>query len=253
MSGRVGIIGCGTIGKYLAEHVLADADAELAFILVRAGSSSCAGLERYQVTSIEEAKLRAPDLVVECADSVAVRELALSVLAFSDLVVFSLAAFHEEQFERQIRGLCRQSGRHLYVPHGAILGLDGIRDAGELLQSVQVTTTKRPKNLGRDDISKTEVYRGPTRDACRLFPRNVNVHAALALAGLGFDRTISIIVSDPQSPGNAHRIDVAGAGFTFAIDILSTPQGLVSGAYTPVSAYNAIRRIMGGEAGFAIA
>ena len=125
-----------------------------------------------------------------------------------------------------------------------MLGLDGIFDGRSVLESVKVTTTKRPKNLGRDDKERTVLYEGPTRGACKAYPRNVNVHAGLAMAGLGLDKTQSIIVSDPDSPGNSHKIEIEAEGCRFTIDVLSKPVSGVTGAYTPVSAAASVRRVL---------
>jgi aspartate dehydrogenase len=89
---------------------------------------------------------------------------------------------------------------------------------------------------------KWSLYEGSTRGACKAYPKNVNVHAATALAGLGFDRTVSTIVSDPELHANTHEILVEGKGFNFHIKVSSTSQGLVTGVYTPLSAYGSLCR-----------
>ena len=187
------------------------------------------------------------DLVVEVATSQAVVEFAPEILRYSDLAVFSSTAFADPAFEQLVSVTCREYSRKVYVPHGAILGVDGLFDGRDVLEDVVITTTKRPENLGRTDSSKTVLYDGPTRDACKAFPRNVNVHACIALGGLGFDRTRSRIVSDPDSPGNSHLIEIKAKGCWFKIEVLSDPISGVTGAYTPVSACASIRRLLSTE------
>lgn len=133
-----------------------------------------------------------------------------------------------------------------------MLGYDGIFDGRELLESVVITTTKRPANLGSNVKEKTVLFDGPTREACQKFPRNVNVHAGIAIAGLGFDKTRSRIVADPDVEGNTHLIEVQADGMRFNIEVCSVPKGLVTGAYTPVSAFNALKRIVSDEPGLVI-
>ena len=116
-------------------------------------------------------------------------------------------------------------------------------------ESVEITTTKSPKSLGRTDTERTVVYEGPAREACRLYPRNVNVHAAIALAGIGFDRTKSRIVSDPAVSTNAHEIRLKGSGIDIAMHIESYAAGAVTGAYTPWSACGSLDRICGEDSG----
>ena len=104
-------------------------------------------------------------------------------------------------------------------------------------------TTKSPKSLGRTDEERTVVYDGPTRGACKAYPRNVNVHASIALAGIGFDQTCSKIISDPAVSTNAHEIHLEGDGMDIRMNIESFAAGAVTGAYTPHSACGSLDRI----------
>jgi aspartate dehydrogenase len=184
------------------------------------------------------------DLVIETATAQAATELAPVILKYSDMVIFSTTAFADRDFQEKAQILCQEFRHNIFIPHGAILGLDGLIDGREVLQSVSITTTKRPENLARQDKVRTILYQGPTREACKLYPRNVNVHAGIALAGMGFDATHSRIISDPASPGNMHEIEIKAQGCKFYIQVLSDPIAGVTGAYTPVSAYNSVRRIL---------
>lgn len=245
MKKRIGLIGFGTIGRYLFDQLSLD-DVEFVFIYDKARGSDPRAAPLF-VNSPAEAKSRSVDsldLVIEAATAEAVVEFAPLLLPHTDLAVFSSTAFADASFHAMVEGLCERYQHRLYVPHGAVLGLDGIFDGRAVLESVSVTTTKRPQALGRSDTSRTILYEGPTRGACQAFPRNVNVHAGIALAGLGFDRTQSIIVSDPASPGNGHTIEIKAQGCQFRIEVLSEPGSGVTGAYTPVSACASIRRIL---------
>ena len=133
------------------------------------------------------------------------------------------------------------------------MGIDGLADAGPTLTAVAVTTTKSPASLGLPPDSYKVVYEGPTREACAKFPRNVNVHAAVALAGLGFDRTVSRIVADPAVSTNSHLVEVEGTGYRFRIEVSSEAGGKVTGAYTPQSALSTLRRICRGQGGLRFA
>lgn len=241
---KVGLIGFGTIGRYIYEH-LKD-EAEFVFVYSRhlPEDDRVKGIHIATPEGLEEKCRAGVDLVVECAVAQSVIELAPIVLKYTDFMAFSTTAFAEEGFREQVEAVCSQYDHTFYVPHGAVLGLDGIFDGRTVLESVKVTTTKRPKNLGRDDKERTVLYEGPTRGACKAYPRNVNVHAGLAMAGLGLDATQSVIVSDPDSPGNAHKIEIEAEGCRFTIDVLSKPVSGVTGAYTPVSAVSSVRRVL---------
>ena len=140
-----------------------------------------------------------------------------------------------------------QHGHMIYLPHGAILGLDGIFDGRSELTEVTVETIKSPASLGRADTEYTVLYEGPTRKATELYPRNVNVHAAIALAGIGFDKTHSKIIADPSVNTNTHLIHLVGKGIDFTIRVSSFSEGGVTGKYTPLSACGSLDRVLGGS------
>ena len=240
----VGFLGCGKIGKAMVRHLLARGDHTIAFIQ-DPGFDNDLGLDCPIVSQLDEALCRA-DLVVECATADALRTNCDHFLQYGDLLVFSLTAFADPGFEKRVSRLCNVNDKHVYFPHGAILGLDGIFDAHEILTSVSIETIKNPGSLGREDTKRTLVYEGPTRDVCDLYPRNVNVHAAIALAGLGFDRTQSKIISDPAVNTNSHVIVVEGEGISFRLDISAFSTGGVTGSYTPISACGSLDRVLGG-------
>ena len=240
----IGLIGFGTIGQYIYKHLKEELDFKFIYDVQAPQEASLASLYVNSKEALAAKCAGGVQLVVECAVAGALVDLTPTVLKYSDLLAFSVTAFAEDSFRKQVEELCDQYSRRFYVPHGAILGLDGIGDAKDILESVTITTTKRPKNLGRTDTARVVAYEGPTRGACKLFPRNVNVHAGIATAGLGFDKTCSKIVSDPASSGNHHEIEVLASGCKFKIEVESVPGAGVTGAYTPVSACSAIRRIL---------
>src|SRR3990170_2385603 len=67
------------------------------------------------------------------------------------------------------------------------------------------------------------VFTGTAREAARGFPANVNVAAALALAGIGPDRTTIEIWADPEVTRNTHRIDVDSDSARFSMSIENIP------------------------------
>jgi aspartate dehydrogenase len=244
MKKRVGLIGYGTIGKYIFDKL--SGEVEFVFIYGRKKPDET-GVSDIFTDSAAEAGRRCEaglDLVIEAATREAVFELAPVILKTCDMMIFSITALAEEAFLAGVEKLCLEHKHNLFVPHGAILGLDGVQDGRDVMHEALITTTKKPKSLGRTDKERTVVYEGPTRDICKMYPRNVNVHAALAMAGLGFDRTRSILVSDPDSPGNVHAIEISAEGCRFRIEIISEPLSGVTGAYTPVSACASVRRVL---------
>ena len=69
----------------------------------------------------------------------------------------------------------------------------------------------------------TVVFEGTARDACRAFPANVNVVAALSLAGIGPEKTRIKIFASPERPLNRHRISVEGEFGRLTIEIENVP------------------------------
>ncbi|HEY3319551.1 MAG TPA: aspartate dehydrogenase domain-containing protein [Planctomycetota bacterium] len=253
---RIGLLGCGSIGGFLARQVLAKAvgdAAELSYVYdldekrMQDIPAAC------RSTKQDELFTRPADLVVEAAHADLLKAVAVRIVEHSDLLLFSVTALADEAFQAALEQTAVKHGRKVFLPHGAIIGIDGLVDAGPTLTSVTVTTTKSPASLGLPPDAHKVVYEGPTRGACVTFPRNVNVHAAIALAGVGLDRTVSRIVADPAVSTNSHLVEVEGTGYRFRIEVSSEAGGKVTGAYTPQSALGTLRRICRGSGGLRFA
>lgn len=249
MGKRVGLLGCGKIGGAVLEHILDKGEHSVSFILARTYQLPADKPSIPVLRAMDEELLKQTDLVVEAATPDVLKEHLDVILRHCDIMVLSMTAFSDPDFETHARELCAQTGHSIYLAHGAILGLDGLRDGGELITQVSITTTKPPASLQRTDVARTVLYDGPTRDACRQFPRNVNVHAVVALAGLGFDKTRSVIISDPAVTTNGHNIDVVGEGIHFNIDVKSFATGGVTGKYTPYSACGSLDAALNASGG----
>lgn len=222
---RVGIVGLGTIGRAIAQSLDAR---EIAARLTAVSSRDMAKAHSFAATLnqappvVELAGLIAScDLIIEAATQSALDVIAPQTLqAGKDLMVLSVGGLldHPEWAELAAQQRCK-----LYVPSGAIVGLDGVKGAcmGQI-ESVTITTRKPPRGLAGSpyvvdqDIDvfafteETLIFEGSARDACKGFPANVNVSAALSLAGIGPDLTRIRIFAVPGSHRNMHDIDVRG-------------------------------------------
>lgn len=243
---RVGIIGAGTIGQAIFAYIQSSGAAEVDYFLVSdARKKRDFDTGKSLVLDDEKAALgRKVDLLIEAAMADNVRKMAPLALKDSDFCAFSCTALADAGTEAAITAACAASGRSFYVPHGAVLGLDGIRDGRDLIDSITITTTKSGKSMGLEEHVEGVVFDGSARDVCSRFPRNVNVHAAIAIAGIGFDRTRSQVVAKPELKENIHRIEVKGKGFEWGIDVTSRSLGGVTGSYTPLSAVGSLKRIL---------
>lgn len=253
---RVGVLGCGVIGRTLLEGIRSDPGMDIAWLYLRDPAKAPSWLSPDQiVTDVGQTLERPVDIVVEALVPDAARDLLPSLAAVADILPFTLTLMADPAFSDQLERVLADSGHRLFVPNGAIIGLDGIAAAAGagLLQDVAIHTTKGPESLGLAAGTTGIVHDGSVRDACPKFQRNVNSHAALALAGLGFDRTRSIVEAVPGQRALTHRITVGGTGFDWSIDVTSQPAGKVTGAFTPASALASLKRRLPARGGISMA
>lgn len=240
---KIGFLGCGKIGKRLLKEIQEKKLGEVVYIQ----DPFCLEKETEGVPVITEYRKELYDqaeLFIECATADALKEQIERILKKADLLMFSVTAFSDPAFEEKVKELTAAYGTKVLIPHGAILGLDGILDGRRIWEEVSIETTKSPASLSRQDTERTVVYEGPTREACREYPRNVNVHAAVALSGIGFEKTRSVIISDPSVHTNAHIIRLKGKGVEMELHVESFTTGGVTGEYTPLSACGSLHRIL---------
>jgi len=234
---RIGILGLGAIGRPVARALAKG----LPGLTLAGVTSRDAGRAREFLADLpgpppflEFRELVNPsDVIVEAATRAALVELAPTVLdAGRDLVILSIGTLldHPEWVER-----AAARGARIHAPSGAIAGLDGLKGAavnGEL-DTVVMETRKPPRGLaGAPGVTgidlaaitaPTVVFEGPAREACRAFPANVNVVAAVSLAGLGPDRTCIRIFADPTVDRNRHSVTAEGGFGRLRIEIENVP------------------------------
>lgn len=255
MKKKIGLVGFGVIGSYIFRRVQEEKLIEVGFIYEADHVKTEQVDPPLLLHSFDDFNKRTVDLVVEVANSQAVRDFGPRILKKSDFLIFSLCSLANKSLQQEMESTARKSGTIIYIPHGAIVGLDGIRDGRKVIEEVHITTTKNPRNLDIGAQSKevtqpTVLYEGPTRGACYRFPKNVNTHASIALAGLGLDKTQSKIIADPNTNKMTHIVEVVGQGLHWQIQVESIPSGAVTGAYTPESAYQTVKRICVQGGGF---
>ena len=238
-------MGGGSIAQHVWRRIQETGLAQVEWIWMRRPEAWPQGQFDQQpriVTRLEEALAQPVDLIVEAAHPDVVKRYGEQCLEAADFMVLSLTALADQTVEERLKQASRKSHKRLIAPHGAVLGLDGILDARHLLQEVSITTEKHPMSLEGAPSGGGVLFEGSTREACSKFPQNVNVHAAVALAGIGFDRTKSKIVADPELTVNRHRIEVKGEGISFKIEVASLSGGKLTGAYTPESTFASVIR-----------
>lgn len=245
---RLGIIGFGTIGSYLTRSLADDPHVQVVGVYTPSAERLAKVPEPLRAAGIKELLATGPDLVVEAAHAQVVQEWGPALVEAAHFMPLSLTALADDGLREALAAAAQRAGRGLFIPHGGIIALDGLRAARRILTEVTITTTKPPRSMGRSDTERTVVFEGTTREACRLLPRNVNVHAALALAGVGFDRQRSVIIVDPIYGVNRQEVRAVGQGLEWTIRADATAGSGVTGAFTPESTVMSVRRVAGGDA-----
>lgn len=256
----IGIVGCGAIGRALLDAVEAGKlSVRVAGVTSRTEKSARGFLSSLRTPPpymLQRQLIAVSDLVVEAAGGAIVPELAKEVFtAGKDLMVISVGALleHPEIMERS-----RATGCRLYVPSGAIAGIDGIKAAcvGQI-SHITITTRKPPNGLEgalylvQNGISlaglseEKEVFSGTAREACKGFPANVNVSAAVSLAGIGPDRTRIRILAVPGLKRNCHDIEVEGEFGRLHVHIENVPsENPKTGKLTALSIIRAVQDVV---------
>lgn len=264
---NVGLIGCGTIGTHLAlaleSHIIANASLVGLFDIVDNNAKSLKSKLKSspEVHPDFNSFIDSPaDIIIEAASQEAVRNFGKPIIeASKDLMIMSVGALADTTFLAELLDLAAvKKGRSkIYVPTGAIAGIDAIRSVKHLLDSITLTTTKSPKALAGapffatrevnlDIITKvTEIYEGPAAEAVKLFPANVNVAAVLSLAGLGADKTKVRVLVDPHATTNQHEIVATGrfGNIKITVNNVTTPGNPKTSFLAVLSAIECLRSI----------
>jgi aspartate dehydrogenase len=178
--------------------------------------------------------VRVCDVVVEASTQAHLQEIAPRALgAGRDLVVLSCGALLGRA---DLVALAEANGCRILVPSGAIGGLDAVKGgAVGPITSVTMESRKAPagwagapwvvqQKIDLDAIrEETLIFEGPATAACPAFPANVNVLAALSLAGIGPERTTTRIYAVPGLARNTHRISVEGEFGSLTVEVRNVP------------------------------
>jgi aspartate dehydrogenase len=230
---HAGLIGCGAIGSTLAKAIkegkagqtkldyLCDIEKELLDTLYDEIGDETIEKTTDILELIESPRI---DLIIEAASREVVTKYAPSALKKGkNLMLMSVGALADTKLCNEVNNIALEKNLKIYLPSGAICGLDGIKAASiEKIDHVEIISTKNPRSLigapyllvNDIDISKLEkpetVFTGKAKDAINGFPKNVNVAVALSLAGIGVEKTHVKIVADPNATKTRHEIRAIG-------------------------------------------
>jgi aspartate dehydrogenase len=219
---RLGLIGLGAIGGELLRCLAAvGPDVEVTGALVRDAAKRRGGAVPVFTDPVAFLTSR-PDLVVECASQAAFRAWVPTILAAGlDVIAGSVGALADEQVHADVEAAARAGRCALHIPAGALAGIDALAAAKLVgIDAVTYTRSAPPSTwAGHEAVRGVDlaaldaphlVFAGTAREAARRFPKNANVAAAIALAGIGFEKTRVRIHADPAVAANVHTIEAQG-------------------------------------------
>ena len=243
---RLGIIGYGSISQSLIDILRDNISQEYVRVcmLVREESveevyqqlkASKEGLARTVLvhSDLEAFIADAPDLVVECASHSAVQSYVPALLkADIDVIIASIGALADEALYKSITDAAKAGKAQITLPAGAIGGID-VMAAAQLsnIKEVVYVGRKPPKawkgtpaeaTTDLDALVEEAVFfEGSAREAAKAYPKNANVAATLALAGVGFEKTRVKLIADPTTQKNTHSYTVVSDVVSYSVELMS--------------------------------
>ncbi len=223
---RIGIVGCGAIGSSLAQAIMSD-------FSNRATLVSCYDLDLEKAYKLAgkfnnkklavlnlDVLINKVDLVIEATKADSSFEIAQKTLSASkDIMVMSVGGII--QHFKELKVLAEEKNAKVFIPSGAICGIDGLKAASfGKINKVTLITKKPPKaflgapyllekKISLENIKDdTVLYEGNALSAIKAFPANVNVAATLSIAGLGLENTFVRIIASPFITRNIHEIEI---------------------------------------------
>jgi aspartate dehydrogenase len=257
---KIGIAGLGAVGLEVARRIEAGIPGlVLAAVAARDADKARRNLPRLGDViqfAAADALAQSCDVVVECLPPALFRAVAASAIAAGRIFMPLSVGQLLENWD--LVAQAKQTGARILVPTGALIGLDAVRAAAEgTIRSVTMITRKPPHGLEgapylvergislKDLKEPRKIFDGTAREGARGFPANVNVAAALSLAGIGPDKTRLEIWADPALTRNTHRIEVDADSARFTMSIENVPsENPRTGRITALSTVAALRGLV---------
>lgn len=213
---KIGIIGCGAIAHEIAKYrndVVAFYDQ---------CPEKCEDLPGVRCNDIDSL-ISHSDFIIEAASPSAVKEYAEKIInSGKDLLIMSVGGLADDEFRAKIFKMAREKGVRIYLPAGAIGGIDIIRSARMAgIKKAKIMSTKNSKTLGVDCKERTLVFKGSAKEAIKRFPKSTNVTVLLMIA-TGVDVEVEVY-ADPSAKRNTHEIYLEGEFGEVVIKVSNNP------------------------------
>lgn len=262
---KVGIIGCGFIGNTLANAI--EGIDEITELYLYDHTISCteglaSALQKAKSCATVDDLIKNVDLVIEAGSQDAIKEHANNILEHGkDLMIMSIGALEDDSLWEGLKSTAKKNNCKIYLPSGAICGIDGIKSASMAgIDEIIVETTKPPKGLEKVryitkqgiDLGNLQqpitIFDGSARDAVKYFPKNINIAACTSLAGIGFDKTRVTIIADPAATRNQHKLICRGRFGEFVCMVKNMPSmsNPKTSYLAALSAIATLKKIVGG-------
>ncbi|MGQ7848200.1 aspartate dehydrogenase [Granulosicoccus sp. 3-233] len=253
------LIGYGAIGQYVASALEQYAHSRVSHVLCRQGRQGAVAQAMGSRIPCIYDPAELPDnidLVVECAGHSAVSQYFPALLeAGKDILSVSGGALADADLEQRLTRSALVGDSRLTLLSGAIGSLDALSAASVGgLESVTYRGRKPPQGwrgsaaeqqLDLDSLQMpVKFFEGTARQAALSFPKNANVAAAVAMAGIGFDGTRVELIADPSMNANRHEVEAVGefGQLNFSIEGKPLPGNPRSSALTAMSVVRQIHR-----------
>lgn len=221
------IVGCGYLADIVADAIIAGLLPQYDFVGVYSRTAAKAdrlaakmiqaGRECKACVSLDDLLALNPDILVEAASPVAMRELALPVLKNgTSIVTLSIGAFADTAFYEEVKKTATDNGSRVYIASGATGGFDVLRTATIMGNaSVKFQNTKGVRALRNSpfyspdmESANKEIFSGTAREAIESFPTGLNVAVAASLATIGPEKVQVSMESSPDFVGDIQRVEI---------------------------------------------
>jgi aspartate dehydrogenase len=255
---RLGIIGHGAIGGEVvtaAERGALGPKVEVVGVLVRRPRAAMDGA----LLTTEPARFfgARPDAVLECAGHQAVREYGVRCLeSGAELVLTSIGALVDDRLRQRLEAAAGAGGRRLIIASAGIGAIDILAGAAVGgLDRVAMIVRKDPSAWYGTEAERlcdlatlaapVTLFEGSVREGAARYPQNVNISAAVALAGIGLERTELTIIADPAIRRHVIEIEATGAfgRFFFTEEVEPSEQNPKTGKLVAMAVIKTLRQL----------
>ncbi|MGN0094076.1 MAG: aspartate dehydrogenase [Methanobrevibacter sp.] len=246
----LGFLGCGNISSFILNYLIhsnLDIQPKYFFDKFSDKSKSLSSLVNGVVVKDFNRMLNKVDIVFEAASPSAIKEYGLNIVnSGKSLIIMSVGSLMDKNFREDLIQVAEKKNVKIYVPSGAVIGLDGIKSASiGNLYSISLITRKPPKALNQNENIEKVVFEGKASEAIKKFPLNMNVAVSLSLVA---NKDIDVkIISDPSISQNIHQIDVKGDFGQFSTRISnlpckSNPKTSLLAAYSAINLFESLNK-----------